>query len=58
MSFHGYLLNESAKMTKFADAIAVHLIGNVCLVDYSSVVTMLIGILFYIVEKPVYLPLQ
>jgi len=32
--------------------------GNLCLVDYFSVVTMLIGIVFYIVGKPVYLPLQ
>ena len=32
--------------------------GNLCLVDYFSVVTMLIGIVFYIVGKPVYLPSQ
>ena len=30
--------------------------GNLCLVDYFSVVTMIIGIVFYIVGKPVYLP--
>ena len=32
--------------------------GHLCLVDYFSIITMLIGIVFYIVGKPVCLPLQ